>query len=158
MMLVSAANACPIGASIGCSIPALGSSSTITSLASPQPLPRRASRLERPTDQAGYWLIMPAVSEKIDQTTTIQVPTASGDSARRASTGCTGVRPGWSRPVKCIHAAIRMASTESPKKTVLMPKCHCGNEFDQGTPKLETYHQPLTLENDNDSTKSTMAA
>ncbi|CFS56028.1 Uncharacterised protein [Mycobacterium tuberculosis] len=35
---------------------------------------------------------------------------------------------------------------------------HFGNEFDHGTPKLDTYHQPLTLANDRANTKTTTAA
>ena len=41
---------------------------------------------------------------------------------------------------------------------VVKPKCHSGNWFDHGTPKLETYHQPLTLANDSAMTNSTAAA
>ena len=41
---------------------------------------------------------------------------------------------------------------------MVKPKCHCGNAFDHGTPKLETYHQPLTLANDNATMNSTAAA
>ena len=41
---------------------------------------------------------------------------------------------------------------------MVKPKCHSGNWFDHGTPKLETYHQPLTLANDNAITNSTAAA
>src|SRR4051794_24077624 len=41
---------------------------------------------------------------------------------------------------------------------VVKPKCHSGKAFDHGTPKLETYHQPLTLANDKAITNSTVAA
>src|SRR5699024_2324757 len=41
--------------------------------------------------------------------------------------------------------------------TVANANCHSGNEFDHGTPKLDTYHQPLTLANDNATTNSTRA-
>jgi len=41
---------------------------------------------------------------------------------------------------------------------VVNPKCHCGNAFDHGTPKLETYHQPFTLANDSATTNSTTEA
>src|ERR1700755_1919970 len=41
---------------------------------------------------------------------------------------------------------------------VVKPKCHSGNWFDHGTPKLDTYHQPLTLANDNAMTNNTAAA
>ena len=41
---------------------------------------------------------------------------------------------------------------------VVKPNRHSGNWFDQGTPKLETYHQPLTLANDKAMTNSTAAA
>ena len=41
---------------------------------------------------------------------------------------------------------------------VVKAKCHAGNEFDHGTPKLDTYHQPLTLANDSATKNSTTAA
>ena len=41
---------------------------------------------------------------------------------------------------------------------MVKPKCHCGNAFDHGTPKFETYHQPLTLANDSATMNSTTAA
>ena len=44
----------PTGTPAGVSMPRLGSCSTITSSASPQVLPVSASRLDLPTDQAGY--------------------------------------------------------------------------------------------------------
>ena len=40
----------------------------------------------------------------------------------------------------------------------MKPKCHSGNWFDHGTPKFETYHQPLTVANDSAITNSTVAA
>ena len=41
---------------------------------------------------------------------------------------------------------------------VVKPNRHSGNAFDHGTPKLETYHQPLTLAKDNAITNNTAAA
>ena len=41
---------------------------------------------------------------------------------------------------------------------VVKPKCHSGKAFDHGTLKFDTYHQPLTLANDNAMTNSTAAA
>ena len=39
----------------------------------------------------------------------------------------------------------------------MKPNRHSGNRFDHGTPKLETYHQPLTLANDSAVMNSTIA-
>ena len=41
---------------------------------------------------------------------------------------------------------------------VVKPNFHSGNWFDHGTPKFETYHQPLTVANDSAITNSTVAA
>ena len=41
---------------------------------------------------------------------------------------------------------------------VVKPNFHSGNSLDHGTPKLETYHQPLTVANDSAITNSTAAA
>ena len=41
---------------------------------------------------------------------------------------------------------------------VVKPNLHSGNWFDHGTPKFETYHQPLTVANDSANTNSTVAA
>src|SRR5271163_721846 len=41
---------------------------------------------------------------------------------------------------------------------VAKPYPHFGNEFDHGTPKLDTYHHPLTLANDSATKNSTAAA
>ena len=62
----------------GLSIPTFGFCSTITSSASPQVLPVSSAKLERPTDQAGYWLIIPSVREATSNITNSQAPTPSG--------------------------------------------------------------------------------
>src|SRR6516164_1269381 len=55
-------------------------------------------------------------------------------------------------------------ATRLPSRVVVAPFPgatkwnHAANEFDHGTPKLDTYHQPLTLANDNATKNSTTAA
>lgn len=41
---------------------------------------------------------------------------------------------------------------------MVKPSFHSGNSLDHGTPKFDTYHQPLTLANANAITNSTVAA
>ena len=59
---------------------------------------------------------------------------------------------------KWNHADSSSTSRVSPSSAVAKAYCHAGNEFDHGTPKLDTYHQPLTLANDNATRNSTAAA
>src|SRR6185312_9081269 len=72
-----------IGTPAGVSMPALGSCSTKTSLASPQDLPTNDSRLDRPTVHAGYWPIIADVSENTSNATNSHVAIAKGDSIIR---------------------------------------------------------------------------
>ena len=60
--------------------------------------------------------------------------------------------------MKWNQAAISSANTAAPSSTVVKPRCHSGNLSDHGTPKLATYHQPLTLAKDSAVMKSTTAA
>ena len=60
--------------------------------------------------------------------------------------------------MKWNHAATSSASTDSPSRIVVKPKCHSGKSFDHGTPKFDTYHQPFTLANDSAIMNSTAAA
>src|SRR5690606_7611345 len=62
-----------------------------------------------------------------------------------------------SRPEKWNHAAASSASTEKPSRMLVKANCHDGNWFDQGTPKLETYHHPLTVAKLSAVTNSTAA-
>src|ERR1700743_763481 len=65
---------------------------------------------------------------------------------------------GPSGAMKWNHAASSSTRMVSPGSMVVKPNFHAGNAFDHGTPKLETYHQPLTLANDNATKNSTAAA
>src|ERR1700737_1374258 len=146
------------GALPGDSMPALGCCATSTSLASPQVLPVSARRLERPTDHAGYWSVTPSVSDRTSKKTNAHAAIPNGDWRIRASRDSLG-GPEWSPLLtKWNQAASSSTRTVSPSSTVVSPKCHSGNAFDHGTPKLETYHQPLTLANDSATTNNTMAA
>ena len=144
---VTEPRASPTATPTGVSMLALGSCSTMTSSARPQVLPVSASRLERPTDQDGYWLTMPSVSEVTSKTTSSQARTASGEPVNRDHQR-SDLCPSPSASVKWKYAATRSATTVRPRSTVVKPNRHSGNWFDHGTPKLETYHQPLTLAND----------
>ena len=154
---VAEPSASPTDTPIGVSSPALGSSSTITSSASPQVLPVSACRLDRPTDHAGYWSIIASVSDSTSKNTSSQATTASGEpTAFDHQPDRTGRFS--ARPEKWNQAATTSVTTVSPSSIVVNPKCHSGNWFDHGTPKLDTYHQPLTLANDSAVTNSTRAA
>src|SRR5271156_559169 len=146
------------GTPIGDSIPALGSCSTSTSLASPQVLPVSACRLERPTDHAGYWSVIPSVSDKTSKKTNVHAAIPNGDRVIRASRDSLGGLASSPLLTKWNQAASSSTSTVNPSSPVVNPKCHSGNAFDHGTPKLETYHQPLTLANDSATTNITTAA
>ena len=63
-----------------------------------------------------------------------------------------------SRPEKWNHAASSRATTDRPSRIVVKPNLYSGKSFDHGTPKLETYHQPLTVANDSAVRNSTAAA
>lgn len=154
-----APSASATGALTGGSIPASGSSSTSTSSASPQLLPVSACRLDRPTDHAGYCDIMPWVNETTSIVTSNQVAMASGAWTIGASRAPRRVLGGPS-PVatKLNQAATTSTITDSSSSAVVSDHRSLGNEFDHGTPKLETYHQPLTLANDSAITNSTTAA
>src|SRR5690349_3889126 len=141
---------------MGGSSPALGSCSTITSLASPQVLPVSASRLDRPLLHAGNCCVIPSVRVSTSKMTSTQVAIANGLCTIRCHRRWVGGDS--SRPEKWNHAATKSASTDRPSRNVVKPKCHSGNWFDHGTPKLETYHQPFTVANDNAITNSTVAA
>lgn len=150
------------GAVTGASMPALGSSSTSTSSASPQVLPAKACRLDRPTDHAGYWEIIAWVSDTTSKSTSNHVAIANGDWTIPASRALNRVGLAVRRPsplaTKWNHAASSSTSTVSSRSAVVSDHRHFGNEFDHGTPKLDTYHQPLTLANDRANTKTTTAA
>ena len=140
-------------------MPALGSCSTITSSASPQVLPARASRLDRPTVHAGYWSVIARVSDTTSKITSTHVAIANGDWTIPASRAPRRVLGGpLSGATKWNHADSSSTSTVSPSSMVVKAKCHAGNEFDHGTPKFDTYHQPLTLANDSATKNSTTAA
>src|SRR5580693_5655805 len=146
------------GTLIGDNKPALGSCSTSTSLASPQVLPLNACRLERPTDQAGYWSVMPSVSDSTSKKTSAHAAIPNGDRTIRANRDSPGGPVSLPLLTKWNQAATSSTSTVSPNSPVVNPKCHSGNAFDHGTPKFDTYHQPLTLANDSATTNSTTAA
>ncbi|CKR18284.1 Uncharacterised protein [Mycobacterium tuberculosis] len=150
------------GAVTGASMPALGSSSTSTSSASPQVLPAKACRLDWPTDHAGYWEIIAWVSDTTSKSTSNHVAIANGDWTIPASRALNRVGLAVRRPsplaTKWNHAASSSTSTVSSRSAVVSDHRHFGNEFDHGTPKLDTYHQPLTLANDRANTKTTTAA
>ena len=129
----------------------------MTSLASPQVLPVSASRLERPTDHAGYWSVIASVRDTTSNITSTHAAIANGDCTICCQRRC-GPSGDVSRPVKWNQAAPSRASTEKPSRIVVKPNFHSGNEFDHGTPKLDTYHQPLTVANDRAITNSTAAA
>src|SRR6185295_12302234 len=124
---VTAPRARPTGALTGASMPALGSCSTITSLASPHVLPVSASRLDRPTDQAGYCSVIANVSESTSNTTSSQAATANGACTIRDHR--RSVLPGGdeSRPEKWNQAATSSATTDSPSRYVAKPNLHSGN-------------------------------
>jgi hypothetical protein len=76
---VTAPSAWLAGTPTGVSMPAFGSCSTRTSLASPQVLPVSASRLDRPTLQAGYCSVIPSVSVNTSKKTSSHAAIANGD-------------------------------------------------------------------------------
>src|SRR5580693_2932760 len=146
------------GAPIGASIPALGSCSTSTSLASPQVLPVSACRLERPTDHAGYWSVIPSVSDSTWKKTSAHAAIANGERMIRPDRESLGGSASLSLLTKWNQAASSAIRRVSARNPVVNPKCHCGNAFDHGTPKLDTYHQPFLLANDRATTNSTTEA
>ena len=151
-------SASPTGTPMGVSSPSLGSCSTRTSSAMPHVLPVSASKLDRPTVHAGYWPVMASVSDNTWKTTSTQVAVASGAWAiarHRRGPPLGGAPP---RPEKWNQAATTRVTSERPSSTVVKPICHRGKSFDHGTPKFETYHQPLTVANDSAVTNSTAAA
>ena len=133
----------------GCSMPALGSCSTSTSLASPQVLPVSASQVGAAHRPGRVLVGHRRVSAKAPRRTpAAHAAIANGRwrirrQPRRSLGGRRrhGRRSGTRRPAAAPAPTGRAAS-------VVNPKCHSGNGFDHGTPKLETYHQPLTLAND----------
>src|SRR4051794_41155284 len=137
-----APRATPTGTSTGVSMPALVSCSTSTSVARPHVLPVIASRLDRPTVHAGYCPTIATVSDATSKTTRAHTTIVKGACATRDQRlGLLGgVLP---RPVKWNQAATSRATTDSPSRIVVNPNLYCGNSFDHGTPKLETYHQPF---------------
>src|ERR1700712_2747369 len=60
--------------------------------------------------------------------------------------------------MKWNHAASSSTTTVSSSSAVVSDQRHFGNEFDHGTPKFDTYHQPLTLANESAITNITTAA
>lgn len=67
------------GTDTGLKMAALGSSSTRTSVASPQVRPVSACRFDRPTDQAGYCPVMPSVSDTTSNSTAAHPAIARGE-------------------------------------------------------------------------------
>ena len=124
----------------------------MTSVASPQDLPVSASRLDRPTVHAGYWVTTAIVRETTWNSTTAQAITASGAPVKRVHGRC-----GAGRPEKCRYAATNRASAEKPSRMVVNPNPKAGKSFDHGTPKFETYHHPLTVANDSAVTNRIIA-
>ncbi len=117
-----------------------------------------ASRLERPTDQAGYWSVIARVSDTTSNITSTHAAMASGDCTIRCQRRC-GSSGDLSRPLKWNQAAQQQGQHRAAEQDRGERRtCHSGNEFDHGTPKLETYHQPLTVANDSATTNSTRAA
>ena len=123
----------------------------------PAGLARRAPRrFDRPTVHAGYWPIIASVSESTSKHD--QQPRRNRQ--RRLD---NPVQPPSDRPWRAPRRVRRSGTTPraaAPAPTarasmVVKPKCHSGNAFDHGTPKFETYHQPLTLANDSAITNST---
>ena len=145
-------------AETGLSMPALGSCSTRTSVASPHVLPVSACRLERPTDHAGYWSVIPSVSDSTWKKTIAHAAIPSGDRMIRPNSDSRGGSASLPLLTKWNQAASSATNTVSPRNPVVNPKCHCGNAFDHGTPKFETYHQPLTLANDSATVNNTTTA
>src|SRR5947209_7957310 len=145
-------------AETGLSMPALGSCSTSTSVASPHVLPVRACRLERPTDHAGYWSVIPRVSDSTWKKTIAHAAIPSGDRMIRPNGDSRGGSASLPLLTKWSQAASSATNTVSPRNPVVNPKCHCGKAFDQGTPKFETYHQPLTLAKDSATVNNTITA
>ena len=99
---------------------------------------------------------MPSVNEATSRTTIDHAAMANGEPANRDHRRPPGVRP--SRPAKCSQAAVSNVTAVKPSSTVVNPIRHSGNWFANGTPKLDTYHQPLTLANDRAVMNSTTAA
>ena len=107
---------------------------------------------------AGYWSVIASVSETTSNITSSHVAIANGDWMIRRHRSRPPASGEVSRPEKWYQAAASRASTASPSRIVLKPNLHSGNAFDHGTPKFETYHQPLTVANDSAITNSTAAA
>src|SRR5438309_3666457 len=109
----------------GDSMPALGSDSTSTSSASPHVLPVNASRLERPTDHAGYWSVIASVSETTSKITSAHAAIANGDCTTPATGAPSPVRggagTGGSVATKWNHAVSSRTSTVSPSSIVANP-------------------------------------
>ena len=127
-------------------------------MASPHVLPVSACRLERPTDHAGYWSVIPSVSDSTWKKTSAHAAIPNGDRMIRPNRESRGGSASLPLLTKWNHAASSATSTVSARNPVVNPKCHCGNAFDHGTPKLETYHQPLTLANDSATVNNTTTA
>ena len=90
---------------------------------------------------------MPRVKEPTWKATSVHAAMASADTTAgfRAARGEGDPR---SASAKWNHVAISRVMAERPSSAVVKPNPHSGKRFDQGTPKLETYHQPLTLAKD----------
>src|SRR6476659_8194036 len=123
---VTEPSASPTGTPMGGSRPSLGSCSTRTSSAMPQVFPVRASRLDRPTVHAGYWLVTANVNDATSKITSAQVAMANGAWAigrqrRRPPSGGEE-----SRPEKWNHAATSRATTDRPSRMVVKPILYFG--------------------------------
>src|ERR1700759_507856 len=101
---------------------------------------------------------MPSVSDSTWNKTSAHAAIPNGDLMIRPNRDSLGGSASLPLLTKCNQAASSKTSTVNPRKPVVNPKCHCGNAFDHGTPKLETYHQPFTLANDSATTNSTTEA
>src|SRR3984885_11536570 len=101
---------------------------------------------------------MPSVSESTSKKTSAHVAIPNGDLMIRPNRDLLGASASLPLLTKWSQAASSTTSTVSPRKPVVNPKCHCGNAFDHGTPKLETFHQPFTLANDSATTNNTTDA
>src|SRR6202046_5824049 len=101
---------------------------------------------------------MPSVSDSTSNKTSAHAAIPNGDLMIRPSRDSLGRSASLPLLTKCNQAASSRTRTVNARNTVGNPKCHCGNAFDHGTPKLETYHQPFTLANASDTTNSTTEA
>src|SRR5689334_3036309 len=133
--------------------PVLLSGSTSTSSANPQP-PLNSRRLSQALEYVGYWRTMPATIDAMN--TSAMKPAAMG---MGAAVSARASRPSpRSLGAKCKYAAYSATTTNSAKKTALtLIPWNLGITLLNGTPKLETYHQPLVVAKHSASTKNSAA-